>query len=315
MYYQKSGMNIKKILLVLFIVAIFCSIGFFEYKNFFAKNNDNIITGNGRVEAREVAVSAKFGGKIVELKVNEGDYVKKDQLLAVIDSRALEADIEAQKAKSNEILKQISAVDAEINATNSDITFYTKELNRTKALIKQNFASQLELDKNNNTLDKTKAKLNSLIANKNSLQASYKSLLATIKAQEINLSDMKIYSPINGVVLYKLVENGEMISNGSRMFIMYNPDDLYMTIYMPSENAGQVKLGEKATVKLDAYKNKTFPATITFIADNAEFTPKEVETQKERQKLVFRVKLTFDDNSNREAKPGMPGDGYIEIKK
>ena len=315
MYYQKSGMNIKKILLVLFIVAIFCSIGFFEYKNFFAKNNDNIITGNGRVEAREVAVSAKFGGKIVELKVNEGDYVKKDQLLAVIDSRALEADIEAQKAKSNEILKQISAVDAEINATNSDITFYTKELNRTKALIKQNFASQLELDKNNNALDKTKAKLNSLIANKNSLQASYKSLLATIKSQEINLSDMKIYSPINGVVLYKLVENGEMISNGSRMFIMYNPDDLYMTIYMPSENAGQVKLGEKATVKLDAYKNKTFPATITFIADNAEFTPKEVETQKERQKLVFRVKLTFDDNSNREAKPGMPGDGYIEIKK
>lgn len=315
MYYQKSGMNIKKILLVLFIVAIFCSIGFFEYKNFFAKNNDNIITGNGRVEAREVAVSAKFGGKIVELKVNEGDYVKKDQLLAVIDSRALEADIEAQKAKSNEILKQISAVDAEIKATNSDITFYTKELNRTKALIKQNFASQLELDKNNNALDKTKAKLNSLIANKNSLQASYKSLLATIKAQEINLSDMKIYSPINGVVLYKLVENGEMLSNGSRMFIMYNPDDLYMTIYMPSENAGQVKLGEKATVKLDAYKNKTFPATITFIADNAEFTPKEVETQKERQKLVFRVKLTFDDNSNREAKPGMPGDGYIEIKK
>ena len=315
MYYQKSGMNIKKILLVLFIVAIFCSIGFFEYKNFFAKNNDNIITGNGRVEAREVAVSAKFGGKIVELKVNEGDYEKKDQLLAVIDSRALEADIEAQKAKSNEILKQISAVDAEIKATNSDITFYTKELNRTKALIKQNFASQLELDKNNNALDKTKAKLNSLIANKNSLQASYKSLLATIKSQEINLSDMKIYSPINGVVLYKLVENGEMISNGSRMFIMYNPDDLYMTIYMPSENAGQVKLGEKATVKLDAYKNKTFPATITFIADNAEFTPKEVETQKERQKLVFRVKLTFDDNSNREAKPGMPGDGYIEIKK
>ena len=315
MYYQKSGMNIKKILLVLFIVAIFCSIGFFEYKNFFAKNNDNIITGNGRVEAREVAVSAKFGGKIVELKVNEGDYIKKDQLLAVIDSRALEADIEAQKAKSNEILKQISAVDAEIKATNSDITFYTKELNRTKALIKQNFASQLELDKNNNALDKTKAKLNSLIANKNSLQASYKSLLATIKSQEINLSDMKIYSPINGVVLYKLVENGEMISNGSRMFIMYNPDDLYMTIYMPSENAGQVKLGEKATVKLDAYKNKTFPATITFIADNAEFTPKEVETQKERQKLVFRVKLTFDDNSNREAKPGMPGDGYIEIKK
>lgn len=314
MYYQKNNTNIKKILLVLFIFIIVAVAGFFVYKKFFKKNNDRIINGNGRIEAREVAVSAKFGGRIIQLDANEGDSVKKEQILAIIDSRSLEADIEAQKAKSNEILKQILVVDAEIKAVNSDIKFYKKELERTKTLIKQNFSSQLELDKNNNNLDKAEAKLSSLEANKKSLQASYKSLLALIKAQEINLSDMKIYSPINGVILYKLVENGEMISNNGRLYIMYNPDDLYMTIYMPSEKAGQIKLGDKAEIKLDAYPNKSFPATVTFIADNAEFTPKEVETQKERQKLVFRVKLTLDNNSSREAKPGMPGDGYVEIK-
>lgn len=314
MYYQKSN-TIIKVLTVTIILCIIIAISFFVYKNFIKEQDNNLIKGNGRIEAREVAVSAKFGGKIVQLDTNEGDEVKKDQLLAVIDSRSLEAEIEAQKAKENEILKQISAIDAEINATKSDIKFYEKELERTKTLMKKNFASQLELDKNINALDKVKAKLNSLYANKKSLQASQKSLLAAIKAQEINLADMKIYSPIDGVILYKLVENGEMVANGGRMFIMYNPNDLYMTIYMPAEKAGQIKLGDKATIKLDAYPDKSFPATVTFVAENAEFTPKEVETQKERQKLVFRVKLSLDNNLNREAKPGMPGDGYIEIKK
>lgn len=314
MYYQKSNTMIK-VLTVTIILCIIIAISFFVYKNFIKEQDNNLIKGNGRIEAREVAVSAKFGGKIIELNTNEGDEVKKDQLLAVIDSRSLEAEIEAQKAKENEILKQISAIDAEINATKSDIKFYEKELERTKTLMKKNFASQLELDKNINALDKVKAKLNSLYANKKSLQASQKSLLAAIKAQEINLADMKIYSPIDGVILYKLVENGEMVANGGRMFIMYNPNDLYMTIYMPAEKAGQIKLGDKATIKLDAYPDKSFPATVTFVAENAEFTPKEVETQKERQKLVFRVKLSLDNNLNREAKPGMPGDGYIEIKK
>ena len=314
MYYQKSN-TIIKVLTITIILCIIIAISFFVYKNFIKEQDNNLIKGNGRIEAREVAVSAKFGGKIIELNTNEGDEVKKDQLLAVIDSRSLEAEIEAQKAKENEILKQISAIDAEINATKSDIKFYEKELERTKTLMKKNFASQLELDKNINALDKVKAKLNSLYANKKSLQASQKSLLAAIKAQEINLSDMKIYSPIDGVILYKLVENGEMVANGGRMFIMYNPNDLYMTIYMPAEKAGQIKLGDKATIKLDAYPDKSFPATVTFVAENAEFTPKEVETQKERQKLVFRVKLSLDDNLHKEAKPGMPGDGYIEIKK
>lgn len=314
MYYQKSN-TIIKVLTITIILCIIIAISFFVYKNFIKEQDNNLIKGNGRIEAREVAVSAKFGGKIVQLDTNEGDKVTKDQLLAIIDSRSLEAEIEAQKAKENEILKQISAIDAEINATKSDIKFYEKELERTKTLMKKNFASQLELDKNINALDKVKAKLNSLYANKKSLQASQKSLLAAIKAQEINLADMKIYSPIDGVILYKLVENGEMIANGGRMFIMYNPNDLYMTIYMPAEKAGQIKLGDKATIKLDAYPDKSFPATVTFVAENAEFTPKEVETQKERQKLVFRVKLSLDNNLNREAKPGMPGDGYIEIKK
>lgn len=312
MYYEKKGKILKftSLLIVIFIIFI---IGFLIFKDLFLNKDKNLIKGNGRIEARETAVATKFAGRLVEILADEGDYVKKGQLLAVIDSRSLESDINAQKAKLDEINKNIKAIEAEIEATESDIKFYNKELKRTKILIKQNFASQLELDKNNNLLEKTEAKLASLKANKNSMKATYKSLEASIKTMEINLSDMKIYAPTNGVILYKLAENGEMLANGGKIFIMYNPDDLYMTIYMSSDRAGQVKLGEDAKIKLDAYKNKIFNAKVSFIAENAEFTPKEVETQKEREKLVFRIKLTLDDNSLREAKPGMPGDGYIKL--
>lgn len=312
MYYEKKKTFSKFIYLIIAIFAIFV-IGFFVFKALFLNKNDDLIKGNGRIEARETSISTKFAGKLVEILADEGDYVKKGQLLAVIDSRSLESDINAQKAKLDEISKNIKAIEAEIKATESDIKFSKKELERTKILIQQNFASELELDRNNNLLEKTEAKLASLKANKNSMEATYKSLQASIKTMEINLSDMKIYAPTNGVILYRLAENGEMLANGGKIFIMYNPDDLYMTIYMSSDLAGQVKLGEDAKIKLDAYKNKIFDAKVSFVAENAEFTPKEVETQKEREKLVFRVKLILDNNSAREAKPGMPGEGYIKL--
>ena len=314
MYYDRNRGTKKKILIVI-VILVLAGVSFFAYKELSNKDNGFILKGNGRIEGRETAVATKFSGRIVELNVDEGDAVKKGDLLAVIDSRSLEADIESQKARAEEITKQIIATDADIRATKSDIKFYKRELDRSKTLVKQNFSSQLELDTNENNLEKSEAKLVNLEATKKDLEASHKALLASIKSQEIDLGDMKIYAPVDGVILYKLVEDGEMLSDNGKMFIMYNPDDLYMTVYMSSEKAGQVKLGESAIIKLDAYPNKTFPAKVTFVADNAEFTPKEVETQEERQKLVFRVKLTLDDNSLREAKPGMPGDGYIKLNK
>lgn len=314
MYYDKNR-GIKRKLLWVVVILVLAGVSFFAYKKISNKSSDVILKGNGRIEGREVSVATKFSGRIVELNADEGDYVKKGDLLAVIDSRSLEADIEAQKAKAEEVQKQIIATEADIKGTKSDINFFKKEVERSKTLMKQSFSSQLELDTNTNNLEKAEAKLTNLEASKKALQASYKSLQASIKSQEVDLSDMKIYSPVDGVILYKLVEDGEMLANNGKLFIMYNPDDLYMTVYMPSEKAGQVKLGEPAIIRLDAYPNKNFNAKVTFVADNAEFTPKEVETQQERQKLVFRVKLTLDDNSSREAKPGMPGDGYIKLDK
>lgn len=312
MYYDRNEKTKKKIAIIMIVVAIIVAIGFI-YKNSLKNKNEYIIKGNGRIEGREISISTKFSGRILELKVDEGDVVQKGDLLAVLDSRSLSANLDAEKAKAEEIEKQIISTSADIQATESDVKFYQKEVSRSKTLIRQNFSSQLELDKNINYLEKAEAKLAGLQADKKALQASHDSLLASIKAKEIDLGDMEIYAPADGVILYKLVENGEMLANNGKLFVMYNPDDLYMTIYMSSNQAGQVKIGEEAMIKLDAYKNKVFPATVTFVAENAEFTPKEVETQQEREKLVFRIKVTLDDNSKREAKPGMPGEGFIKI--
>jgi HlyD family secretion protein len=312
MYYDKKK-QMKNVAIIVIIICGIVVLSLIIFYGFLSHKQDDLIKGNGRVESREIAVATKFSGRLSEVYVDEGDSVESGQLLATIDSRSLASDIEAQKAKSEEILRNITSVEADIKATGSDIKFYKKEVERTKILMKQNFSSQLELDRNNNYLDKSEAKLLGLVAEKKGLQASYQSILASINTMAINLGDMEIYAPTSGIILYKLIENGEILDAGGKLFIMYNPDDLYMTIYMSSEKAGQVKLGDMAKVKLDAYPSKIFDTKVTFVAENAEFTPKEVETYKEREKLVFRIKLTFNDNSLREAKPGMPGDGYIKL--
>lgn len=313
MYYDRNKRKKQSLIIFLVVLAVIGFIGFWIFKKIESGRELYIIKGNGRIESREVSIAAKFSGRVIELNVDEGSVVKKGDLLATIDYRTMTSDLEVQKAKAEEISKRILSIDANIKGTKSDLNFYEKEVDRSKVLMKQKFASQLEMDQNNNKLEKTKAKLASLEADKNASEAEYKSLLASIQTAEINIEDMKIYAPSDGVILYRLVENGEMVSTSGRMFIMYNPDDLYMTIYMSSNFAGKVKLGDEAIIKLDAYKDKDFKAKVTFVAQNAEFTPKEVETQTEREKLMFRVKLTLNDNVTREAKPGMPGDGYIKI--
>ena len=312
MYYDKNEKTKKKIYLALCLLVLIV-LGFIYYHNLTKDKQEYIIKGNGRIEGNETVISTKFAGQVVELKADEGDYVRKGDLLAVIDTRSLSAEIESDKMKLEEISKQISSIDGDIKAVKSDINLFEKEVSRTKALIKRSFSSQLELDRNTNSLEKAQAQLLVLESNRSALKASYESLKYLIKSKEINKEDMSIIAPTDGVILYRLVENGENLGANGKLFVMYNPDDLYMTVYMPSKLAGQVKIGDEAYIKLDAYKNESFSSKVTFVAENAEFTPKEVETQEEREKLVFRVKVVLNDNSDRKAKPGMPGDGYIKI--
>ena len=140
MYYDRNEKTKKKIAIIMIVLAIIVAVGFI-YKNSLKNKNEYIIKGNGRIEGREISISTKFSGRILELKVDEGDVVQKGDLLAVLDSRSLSASLDAEKAKAEEIEKQIISTSADIQATESDVKFYQKEVSRSKTLIRQNFSS------------------------------------------------------------------------------------------------------------------------------------------------------------------------------
>lgn len=276
---------------------------------------DYIVWGNGRIESDEIAISSKFGGEIESIYVDEGDNVKLGQLLAKVDSSSMEAKLNSLKKQSQQILDEVDVVRAEIQSAESDIRFYKKELARVKKLLARDFATEADYDEKINLLERSEAALATKKAQEKSLNSSYKSLLAEIQSLQIDIEDMSIYSPTDGFVLYRVAEVGEVIQPSGRMFIIVNPDELFMTVYINQMLVGKVRVGDEAVIKLDALPDKSFDARVTFISEEAEFTPKEVETYQERQKLVFRAKLRPDDNKERFVKVGMPGYGFVKLDK
>jgi len=139
---------------------------------------------------------------------------------------------------------------------------------------------------------------------------SAKALVEKVKSV---LKNLKITSPINGTVTEKLIEPGEVVAPGQKLFTLYNLDKLYFEGYVPESKVGLIHIGQRGYIKVDAYPSRKFPVVLTFISSRAEFTPKEVQTKEERVKEVFKVKLKLLENPNRVLKPGMPADCYIPL--
>jgi HlyD family secretion protein len=130
---------------------------------------------------------------------------------------------------------------------------------------------------------------------------------------EANLEDTRIKSPIRGVILTREAEPGLVAAAGTPLFTLVDLDNLYLKVYIPETDIGRLRLGQEARIYLDAYPDQDFTARVSRVSQRAEFTPKYVETQAERVKLVFAVELKAD-NPEGYLKPGMPADGVIRLK-
>ena len=133
---------------------------------------------------------------------------------------------------------------------------------------------------------------------------------ALAEAQSV-LNDLVIRAPATGMITTRIVDNGEMVAAGSPLFDIVDLDKLYLKVYVPEKEIGKVRLGLPAQIYTDAFPDKPFPATLRYIASQAEFTPKEVQTPDERVKLVYAVKLYLDENPDHKLTPGLPADAVI----
>ena len=303
------------------------------------------ISGNGRIEATEIDIAAKLPGRVKEVLVGEGDFVKPGQLLAHMQIDTLEAQLNEARAQHQQAISaeysakaQValresdkSAAVAVVAQRDSELDAAKRRLNRSSVLAKEGAMTMQQLDDDRAqvrgaqaTLTAARAQVASAQAGVEAAKAQARGAASTVKAAEAtvariqaDITDSQLTAPRAGRVQYKVAQPGEVLGSGGKVLNMIDLSDVYMTFFLPEEAAGKVALGTEVRIVLDAAPNLVIPAKVSFVASTAQFTPKTVETQSERQKLMFRVKGQIPPDLLRKhitkVKTGLPGVAWVRL--
>ncbi|MNN19397.1 Multidrug resistance protein MdtN [compost metagenome] len=273
---------------------------------------EGLSMGNGRLEATEVQIASKTPGRLAEVLVDEGDKVNKGQLLARMDTRTLEAQRTQAEAEVLRARENLNAAEANVQLRQSELLLAQQELGRSQSLFKHGFVSAQVIDQLQSRIGTGNAAVTAARAQVSAVAAAIGAAQAQVAQLTSEIDDSSLRAPIDGVIQLRMAEPGEVLGAGGRVLLLIDPNDQYMNLYLSASVAGRLAVGDEARVLLDALPDKPLPAKISFVAGKSQFTPKEVETRDERQKLVFRVKLRLTQPSAvPQAKPGMPGAGYV----
>jgi HlyD family secretion protein len=294
------------------MVLLLAAGGFGYWKSMHDRLPEGLYVGNGRLEATEVQIASKTPGRLAEVFVDEGDKVTKGQLLARMDTRTLEAQRNQAEAEVLRARENLSAAQANVQLRQSEQLLAQQELKRSQELIKHGFVSSQVVDQQQARLDTGVAAVAASRAQVSAVSATIGAAQAQVAMLTSEIDDSSLRAPIDGVIQLRMAEPGEVLGAGGRVLLLIDPSDQYMNLYLPASITGRLAVGDDARILLDALPDHPQPAKISFVAAKSQFTPKEVETRDERQKLVFRVKLRLTDpGALPQAKPGMPGAGYV----
>lgn len=278
---------------------------------------EGIFKTNGRVEATQVDVSAKYAGRLATVTKDEGDEVTAGEVVATISSPETEAQLrqaQAQVVKAKQALAESLAL---IDQRKSDLEFFKTDYERGAFLLEHGNIPKQTVDQRRNKFEAADAGLVAANAQRDQAEAAIKAAQADVERLQSILVDLVLVSPRTGRVQYRLARAGEVVAAGQRVLTILDLKDVYMTVYLPADVAGQLMIGDEARIILDPLPHNVFPANVSFVATEAQFTPKSVETAEERQKLMFRVKLQGDpavlDKYHSAVKTGVRGLGFVRV--
>lgn len=279
---------------------------------------DSFAAGNSRIDATEVDVATKTAGEVTEIMVEEGDWVQAGQMLALMDTEQAEADRSVAKANLNRAQESRNYAQAILRQRQSEVSLARKELERAEKLVRQGHLSQEVLDQRLTQETTAKAAMQASRVQIAEAEANIEAARAQLNKTEVVLEDSRLLAPRDGRVLYRLAEPGEVLAAGGKVLTLIDVSDVFMTLFLPTAQAGRVTVGAEARIVLDAWPEISVPASVSFVAPQAQFTPRSVETQSEREKLMFRVKVKVGkDILKRYAervKTGVPGMAYIKLE-
>lgn len=326
----------------LFVIGI---VAFIIWQNYIANKKGDIISGNGRIEATEINISPRMAGHVKEILVQEGDYVKAGQVVVLMDTNVLEAQLkEAQgrllTAKSGVAINRSkliqrkserASIEATLRQREAELEVAQKRLSRSSKLVLEGATSQQTFDDDEATYKSAFAAKNAALAQVEAADAAIitaqeevsgaefavEATIGTLEKIEEDIKDSALKTPRDGRVQYRVAQPGEVVAAGSPVVSLVDLSDVYMTFFLPTAYAGQIAIGDEVRIILDAAPHLVIPANVSFISDVAQFTPKTVETASEREKLMFRIKAKIPENLLRshitQVKTGLPGVSYIRL--
>ena len=336
---------VKRALWLIVLIALAFG-GYFAWQKLRPKGlGDAFANGNGRLEATELDIAAKSAGRIGEILVNEGDFVEAGQVVARMDTATLQAQLQQARAEEAEARNAVTTAQAQVRQRQSEreasqavvaqrqaeqvVAQTTVE--RTRVLTEQKAASIQEYENDVAQQQGTAAAVMSAkaqvaagdaaisAAKSQVLQAEsrVKAAIATEKRLQADIDDAQLRTARAGRIQFRVAQPGEVVGAGGRVLSMVDLSDVFMTFFLPSAIAGRVPIGADVHIVLDAAPQFVVPATVSFVANVAQFTPKTVETESEREKLVFRVRAQISPDLLRQhitqVKSGLPGTAYVRL--
>jgi HlyD family secretion protein len=276
-----------------------------------------IAKSNGRLEATQVDVSSKYAGRLAEVDVEEGSTVSQGQKVAIINSPEIEAQLRAAEAEVQKAKDTQAAAEADITTRESQLEFAKTDYERGAELVKSGTISKQTYDQRKRNFDSAASAVVSSKAQRDQAASAIKSASAQVDRLKSMIADLTLVSPRNGRVQYQLARAGEVVGAGTPILTVLDLTDVYMTLFLPAGDAGKLEVGSEARLILDPIPQFVVPAKVSFVAADAQFTPKTVETKDERTKLMFRVKLKIDQDVllkfYKRVKTGVRGVGFVKF--
>jgi len=336
----------KKWLIAAVVVLILSGLGIALWQ-IFGKDDKNkgLVSGNGRIEAVEIDVSARTPGRVKDILVREGELVKASQVVALMDTEVLDAQHRQAEAQLKQAQSEVAtarsqlvqresekeAAQALVGQRQAELGVARKRALRSQTLAAEAATSQQEADDDSARVQSAVAAVSVSHAQLASAgaaivtasagivgaQSAVEAVQATVERIQADIKDSALKSPREGRIQYRVVQPGEVVGAGGRVLSMVDLSDVYMTFFLPTAVVGRIALGTEVRLILDTASQYVIPAKVSFVADVAQFTPKTVETASERQKLMFRVRAQIPPELLRkyiaQVKTGLPGTAYIRL--
>ncbi len=301
---------LKKVLPVLIVLVLFAGLSLYFFKK--QESAKGLLILHGRVEGKEMNIGSKVQGRIIRLYKRESDPVKKGELLAELRQDEYLAMLSSAQKEVQAAEETVLMAQSYLLKSQAKLEQAKRDLERYRALFQEGLVSKrdLEIAELNYTSALSELKVNEKYVAQ--AKAKQSSALQRLKEVEVSYRETKIYTPADGVILSRVAEEGEVVNPGQVIYTMVDLNKLYIKVYIPEPELGKVKLGQQARIYVDAYLDRYFNGTLTRVYEQAEFTPKNVETKDERVKLVFGAEVSVD-NPEGLLKPGMPADVVLKI--